>query len=84
MPVLLGDPERVLADHEVPTHRRVASDVRPTISQFQGGQGRTPSLALDLKVAERFTGFAEEDVVVMDDASGCESGTQSELPLENR
>jgi len=82
--MLPGDPQWILAGHEVPTHGGVARSVRPPISQLQRGQRLAPSLALDLQIPEWLAVFAEKHMVMSHEAFGSETGMQSELPLENR
>jgi hypothetical protein len=81
--VLLGDPQRIFAGHQVPAHRRVPGHVWSPIPQFQRHQGCAPSSCLDLQVQEGLACFAEEDVVVLDETGSLKPGPQRELPFEN-
>jgi hypothetical protein len=60
------------------------SGVRPAIPELHHVQRRSPPLSRHLQIPEGFAALPKEDVVVPDCVGCLESGTQRQLPLENR
>ena len=75
--VLLGDPQRVLADHEIPADGRMACAIRlPIANGTQSVQRSTPADVRILEIADRSAACLEEQVVVVNSASTLESRAQ--------
>nr|WP_246433670.1 hypothetical protein [Povalibacter uvarum] len=81
--MLLGDPQRVFADHQIPAHRGVPRVVCVAVTHFQSAQGAAPTDPRVLKVADGVPVRLEEQFVVLDLAGELEPGAQVELALQD-
>ncbi len=80
--MLLGDSERILADHQVPTHRRLTCCVGTSVADLQGSECLAPANLWMMQTAERRAGLQEKEVIVVNLASGCaEKGQLSDFAL---
>ncbi|HYL60098.1 MAG TPA: hypothetical protein VEU51_14605 [Candidatus Acidoferrales bacterium] len=83
MAVHLRDPQRILANHQVPAHRGVARVVRVAIARLHLAQRAAPAHPRILKVADRLAGLLEEEIVVLNLAGQLKASTEREMALEH-
>ena len=67
--VLLRDPEQILSEHELPSHRGMARVVGPAPANAERGDALTPAPARDFRVADR-PSVVEEEKMLMADFAG--------------
>jgi hypothetical protein len=83
--VLLGDPQQIFPNHQIPTHRGVACAVRLSIAQLDGGPQRLPPpLVGMIQPSDRLSCGLEEHVVVLDPSRVFEFGSKLQLTFQYR
>ncbi len=81
--MLLGDPERIAADHEIPADRRMAGGVGLAVPDREAPERGAPVRVGRVQPADRLTRSREEEVLVVDPAGASEALPEGELPLEH-
>ena len=71
--MLLGHPQEILADHEVPAHGRVASNVGSPMTQLQRAKALAPSDGGAEQIANGLIGIREEDMIMVDLPGGLQA-----------
>jgi len=81
--MLFGDQQRIAAQHQVPTDRRVSSSVGSAITHLEPPQRSLPPRIGILHIRNGVAFVGDEQVVMIDATPVYQPVSQSELPLQN-
>ena len=82
--VLLGDQQRITAQHQIPTHGRVARGVRSTVPNPQPPQGSHPAATRIAHIQNQRTFVGEEQVFVFNESLLHEPRAELQISLQDR